>query len=89
MALASGKTLLHLSGRIRRVMDADDIYHLEAQGDETDVRQPPLSGGAPRGLRERPTQERIASRFVWAAEGLGVGASNSTRFNGEQALPRS
>jgi DNA-binding LytR/AlgR family response regulator len=38
MALASGKTLLHLSGRIRRVMDADDIYHLEAQGDETDVR---------------------------------------------------
>ena len=38
MALAYGKALLHLSGRIRRVVDADDIYHLEAQGDETDVR---------------------------------------------------
>jgi len=38
MALARGKALLHLSGRIRRVVDTDDIYHLEAQGDETDVR---------------------------------------------------
>ena len=38
MTLASGKALLHLAGRIRRVVDADDIYSLEAQGDETDVR---------------------------------------------------
>jgi DNA-binding LytR/AlgR family response regulator len=39
MRLADGKTLLHLTGRRRRVVDADDIYYLEAQGDETDVRQ--------------------------------------------------
>jgi DNA-binding LytR/AlgR family response regulator len=38
MALAHGKALLHLSGRIRQIVDADDIYHLEAQKDETDVR---------------------------------------------------
>ena len=38
MTLAYGKVLLHLSGRQRRVVDADDIYYLEAQGDETDVR---------------------------------------------------
>jgi DNA-binding LytR/AlgR family response regulator len=38
MALASGKALLHLAGRVRRVVDADDIYSIEAQGDETDVR---------------------------------------------------
>jgi hypothetical protein len=37
MTLASAKALLHLAGRIRRVVDADDIYSLEAQGDETDV----------------------------------------------------
>src|SRR3970040_2032192 len=44
MALARGKALLHLSGRLRRVVDADDIYFLEAQGDETDVR---LRGARP------------------------------------------
>ena len=38
MTLANRKALLHLTGRIRRVVDADDIYSLEAQGDETDVR---------------------------------------------------
>ncbi len=38
MTLAHGKVLLHLSGRRRRVVEADDIYYLEAQGDETDVR---------------------------------------------------
>jgi DNA-binding LytR/AlgR family response regulator len=38
MTLAQGKVLLHLSGRRRRVVDADDIYYLEAQRDETDVR---------------------------------------------------
>jgi DNA-binding LytR/AlgR family response regulator len=38
MSLAYGKVLLHLAGRRRRVIDADDIYYLEAQGDETDVR---------------------------------------------------
>jgi DNA-binding LytR/AlgR family response regulator len=38
MTLADGKVLLHLAGRRRRVIDADDIYYLEAQGDETDVR---------------------------------------------------
>jgi DNA-binding LytR/AlgR family response regulator len=44
MALARGKALLHLAGRVRRVVDADDIYYLEAQGDETGVR---LRGGPP------------------------------------------
>jgi len=38
MALASGRVLLHLAGRLRRVVDSDDVYSLEAQGDETDVR---------------------------------------------------
>ena len=38
MTLAHGKVLLHLAGRRRRVVEADDIYYLEAQGDETDVR---------------------------------------------------
>jgi DNA-binding LytR/AlgR family response regulator len=44
MTLASGRALLHLAGRVRRVVDADDIYSLEAQGDETDVR---LRGARP------------------------------------------
>ena len=44
MTLARGKALLHLGRRIRRVVDADDVYCLEAQGDETDVR---LRGGRP------------------------------------------
>ena len=38
MTLAREKALLHLAGRKRRVIDADAIYYLEAQGDETDVR---------------------------------------------------
>ena len=38
MNLADGKVLLHLAGRRRRVVDAQDIYYLEAQGDETDIR---------------------------------------------------
>jgi DNA-binding LytR/AlgR family response regulator len=38
MTLAACRTLLHLAGRVRRVVDADDIYSLEALGDETDVR---------------------------------------------------
>jgi len=38
MATAQGKVSLHLAGQVRRVVDADDIYYLEAQGDETDVR---------------------------------------------------
>jgi DNA-binding LytR/AlgR family response regulator len=44
MTLARGKALLHLAARLRRVVDADDIYYLEAQGDETDVR---LGGARP------------------------------------------
>ncbi len=44
MALAHGKALLHLAGWLRRVVDADDIYYLEAPGDETDVR---LRGARP------------------------------------------
>ncbi|MCG6926185.1 MAG: hypothetical protein LJF30_12830 [Acidobacteria bacterium] len=38
MSLAHGRVLLHLAGRRRRVVEAEDIYYLEAQGDETDVR---------------------------------------------------
>ncbi|HSD67032.1 MAG TPA: LytTR family DNA-binding domain-containing protein [Vicinamibacteria bacterium] len=38
MAPAPSKALVHLAGSIRRVVDAHDIYFLEAQGDETDVR---------------------------------------------------
>jgi len=38
MTLAQGRILVHLAGRRRRVVDAQDVYYLEAQGDETDVR---------------------------------------------------
>jgi len=38
MTLGRGKAVLHLTGRRRRVLDAEDIFYLEAQGDETDVR---------------------------------------------------
>lgn len=38
MRLASGRAVLHRAGRVRRVVEAADIYYLEAQGDETDVR---------------------------------------------------
>jgi len=44
MTLARGKALIHLAGRRRRVVNADDIFYLEAQGDETDVR---LQGARP------------------------------------------
>jgi DNA-binding LytR/AlgR family response regulator len=38
MVPTTGKTLLHLARGLRRVVDVDEIYYLEAQGDETDVR---------------------------------------------------
>jgi DNA-binding LytR/AlgR family response regulator len=38
MSLAHGKILVHLKDRRRLVVDADDVYYLEAQRDETDVR---------------------------------------------------
>ena len=44
MSLARERALLHLAGRVRRVVDADDIYYIEAPGDETDVR---LRGARP------------------------------------------
>jgi DNA-binding LytR/AlgR family response regulator len=38
MSLVAGRVLLHLAGKRRRVVDAHDVYYLEAQRDETDVR---------------------------------------------------
>ena len=38
MALADGKILVHLKDRRRLVVDVHDVYYLEAQGDETDIR---------------------------------------------------
>ena len=38
MSTPQGRVLLHLAGRRRRVVEAGDIYYLEAQRDETDVR---------------------------------------------------
>jgi len=38
MSIADGKILVHLKGRRRLVVDAHDVYYLEAQRDETDVR---------------------------------------------------
>jgi DNA-binding LytR/AlgR family response regulator len=38
MSLAQRKVLLHLTGRRRQVVEADEIYYFEAQRDETDVR---------------------------------------------------
>jgi DNA-binding LytR/AlgR family response regulator len=35
---ATGRVLLHLRDRRRRAVDSDDIYYLEARGDETEVR---------------------------------------------------
>jgi DNA-binding LytR/AlgR family response regulator len=48
MAVPAGQILVHLTGRRRRVVDADAIYCLEAQGDETDVR---LRAGTLRDVR--------------------------------------
>jgi DNA-binding LytR/AlgR family response regulator len=63
MSLARSPLLVHLKGRVRRVVDADDIYYLEAQGDETDVR---LRGRRPlrdvRSLGE--VLEELGSGFV-------------------------
>ncbi len=39
MAAASGRVLLHLSRDLRRAVEADDIYYLEAVGQVTLVRQ--------------------------------------------------
>jgi DNA-binding LytR/AlgR family response regulator len=51
MSLSSGRAVLHLTGRVHRIVDAADIYYLEAQGDETDVR---LRGERPlRDVRSR------------------------------------
>jgi len=38
MSIAHGKILVHLKDRRRLVVDAHDVYYLEAQRDETDVR---------------------------------------------------
>jgi DNA-binding LytR/AlgR family response regulator len=38
MPLPQGRVLLHLTDHRRRVVDTGDVYYLEAQGDETDVR---------------------------------------------------
>lgn len=44
MVVARAKILVHLKDRRRRVVDADDVYYLEARRDETDVR---LRGARP------------------------------------------
>ena len=38
MSIAHGKILVHLKGRRRLVVDVHDVYYLEAQRDETDLR---------------------------------------------------
>lgn len=38
MTRVGGKAVIHLAGRVRRVVDADDLYYVEARGDETLVR---------------------------------------------------
>ena len=38
MSLAHGKILVHLKDHRRLVLDAHDVYYLEAQRDETDIR---------------------------------------------------
>ena len=58
MALAEGKVLLHLAGRRRRVVDADDIYYLDAQGDEAYPVSPGTPAASPDG---RPTDEPSGS----------------------------
>jgi hypothetical protein len=37
MSIAHGKILVHLKDRRRLVVDAHDVYYLEARGDETDI----------------------------------------------------
>jgi hypothetical protein len=81
MTLASGRVLLHLAGRIRRVVDADDVYSLEAQGDETDVR---LGGEKPlrdvRSLGEvLPVSRRSLNGLLAAYRGVkGARARRAT-----------
>ena len=38
MPMAHGKILIHLKDRRRLVVDVHDVYYLEAQRDETDIR---------------------------------------------------
>ncbi len=38
MSIAAGKILLHLKDRRRLVVNAHDVYYLEARRDETDIR---------------------------------------------------
>ncbi len=38
MPAVTGRVLLHLRDRRRRAVDSDDIYYLQAHGDETEVR---------------------------------------------------
>ena len=38
VSIAHGKILVHLKDRRRLVVDAHDVYYLEARGDETDIR---------------------------------------------------
>ena len=61
MALADGKILVHLKDRRRLVVDVHDVYYLEAQGDETDIRL-----RSARGLRDVRSLGEVmpATRFA-------------------------
>jgi len=81
MTLGYGKAVLHLAGRRRRVLDADDVYYLEAQGDETDVR---LKGA--RRLRDVRSLGEVLEEL--GPLGFVRIHRNDDQHEGDQACPR-
>jgi hypothetical protein len=85
MAIARTKILVHLKGRRRRVVYADDVYYLEAQGDETDVR---LRGARPL-LDVRSLGEVMNDASRQAAGGRSNSNRRSTRcYRSAEVLSR-
>jgi DNA-binding LytR/AlgR family response regulator len=61
MSIAHAKILVHLKDRRRLVVNAHDVYYLEAQGDETDIR---LRGARQlRDVRSLGEVRRISTRL--------------------------
>jgi hypothetical protein len=76
MVIARAKILVHLKDRRRRVVDADGVYYLEAQRDETDVR---LRGARP--LTRRPRSSIPRPPNSWAPLGVEARHDHHLAFN--------
>jgi len=83
MTLAQGRVLLHLAGRRRRVVEADDIYYLEAQRDETDVRL-----RAARRLRDVRSLGEVLKEIGALGSSASTTTTPSTRGTSARSGPR-